>query len=155
MSVSRESAVKFARLRAEHIPNVLEIEHEAYPDPWKQGMFRQELTNASSYFCVAFREEELAGYGGFWLLIDEAHITKVTVARDFRGQGIGLQLMEHLLREAETRGANAARLEVREKNMRARQLYEGLGFDVVGARKGYYALTNETAIVMVKSLRGA
>src|SRR5690606_27411578 len=92
--------------------------------------------------------------GGFWLLLDEAHITKVTVAAPWRGQGLGHELMLHLLDTAQRRGATSARLEVREHNEAARHLYERLGFHAVGLRKGYYAKTNGTAVVMAKTLRG-
>lgn len=152
MSVSEESLVQIKRLAQEHIEPLLEIENEAYPDPWKHSMFQQEITNSTSYFYVLLREEEIVGYGGFWLMLDEAHITKVTVAGGHRGQGIGRKLMLHLLLEAEAKGANTARLEVREHNAAARGLYERLGFRAVGLRKGYYAKTNETAVVMAKSL---
>ena len=152
MSVS--SRLEFLPLAQDHIAQLLAIETEAYPDPWKQAMFRQETTNPTSFFCVAYREHELIAYGGFWLLLDEAHITKVTVAAPWRGQGLGHELMAFLLREAEERGANTARLEVREHNVPARSLYERLGFRAVGLRKGYYAKTNETAVVMAKTLRG-
>lgn len=152
MSISEKKIVRFLRLNAGHIETLLEIENEAYPDPWKHGMFRQEITNPTSFFCVVYMNGELAGYGGFWLMLDEAHITKVTIAQEFRRQGIGLELMRHLLREAIRQGANVARLEVREANLAARTLYEGLGFQEVGLRKGYYIKTNETAVVMVKTL---
>jgi [ribosomal protein S18]-alanine N-acetyltransferase len=150
MSVS--SRIDYVPLAPEHISHLLAIENEAYPDPWKQGMFRQEISNATSFFCVALREEEIVGYGGFWLMLDEAHITKVTVAEPWRGQGLGHELMVYLLEEALRRGAASARLEVREHNQPARQLYEQLGFRAVGLRKGYYAKTNENAVVMAKSL---
>lgn len=152
MSVS--TRLEFHPLALGHISQLLEMENEAYPDPWKQGMFRQEITNATSFFCVGLLEGAIVAYGGFWLLLDEAHITKVTVGLTWRGQGLGRQLMAHLIEMAESRGANAARLEVREHNVPARRLYESLGFRAVGLRKGYYAKTNETAVVMAKTLRG-
>ncbi|MBI2431689.1 MAG: ribosomal protein S18-alanine N-acetyltransferase [Candidatus Hydrogenedentes bacterium] len=153
MSVSEESRLHFLPLRPDHIPHLIEMEHEAYPDPWKHGMFRQEITNATSFFRVVYCDDVLVAYGGFWLMVDEAHITKVTVDRRYRGQGIGHELMMYLLEEAVTRGAHTARLEVRENNYAARRLYERLGFHSVGLRKGYYAKTNETAIVMARTLR--
>jgi len=152
MSVSERSRLEFVPLGIHHIPELLEIENEAYPDPWRQGMFRQEITNATSCFIVAFQEDDIVGYGGFWLLLDEAHITKVTVAAAHRGKGLGHELLVHLLEKARERGATCARLEVREHNAPARRLYERMGFQSVGLRKGYYAITNETAVVMAKNL---
>jgi ribosomal-protein-alanine N-acetyltransferase len=115
-------------------------------------MFRQEMTNRTSHFFVAFSGTELAGYAGFWLLVDEIHITKVTVAAPFRGQGFGRELMEHLFAHGRRLNATNVRLEVRESNLPARALYDSLGFESVGTRAGYYARTGEAAIVMVRPL---
>ncbi|HNR32266.1 MAG TPA: ribosomal protein S18-alanine N-acetyltransferase [Candidatus Hydrogenedentes bacterium] len=154
MSVSRETALRFERLRIEHIGPLLDIDAEAYPDPWTFGMFQQEITNRSSHFFVAFAEDSVAGYGGFWLVADEAHITKVTVVAPLRGLGYGREIMAHLLEMGATLGATVARLEVRESNSRARTLYERLGFEATGVRHGYYARCPEAALVMTRNLAG-
>jgi len=130
----------------------MHIEGEAYPEPWTYQMFRQELDNGQGYFCVMYFNEEIAGYGGFWLLLDEAHITRVTTVSRLRGMGLGRRLMRHLLETASERGAVVARLEVRESNAAALHLYESLGFLREGRRKAYYQNTNEDAIVMVRKL---
>ena len=93
-----------------------------------------------------------AGYAGFWLLLDEAHITRVTVVREQRGRGLSKLLMAHLLEKAKNDGARVARLEVREGNLPAINLYDGLGFVCDGLRKGYYQHTNENAVLMSKEL---
>ena len=43
-------------------------------------------------------------------------------------------------------------LEVRVSNIRARKLYERLGFKSAGLRKGYYVDNHEDAIIMWKDL---
>jgi ribosomal-protein-alanine N-acetyltransferase len=155
MSIGEELALRFVRLMPMHLPMLTAIEEEAYPDPWTLGMFRQELENTNSHFFTAYRGEELIGYGGFWLVLDEAHITKVTVAAAYRGQGLGRAIMGFLLRRSAEAGANTVRLEVRETNYPARRLYESLGFTEVARREGYYARTNETAVIMVRATNRA
>lgn len=152
MSLSEDTLLEFITLRAEHIPILLEIEGEAYPDPWTEGMFRQEIHSHSSYFFLAFHRDALIGYGGFWLVVDEAHITKVTITAPYRNQGHGRMLLRFLLQKAAALGANTVRLEVRESNEPARRLYAAMGFEEIGLRRGYYAQTNETAVVMSQSL---
>lgn len=152
MSSTGELAVQVARFAEEHIAAVLRLEEESYTDPWSEGMLRQELTNHASHFYVLLEENTIIGYGGFWLLIDEAHITKLTVAEAFRRKGLGAGLLQFLLRRAIWLGAATVRLEVRESNVAARKLYECTGFKPVGVRKGYYARSNENAIVMLKTL---
>jgi len=146
------SALRYVRFRREYLPALHAIEEASYPDPWTEGMFRQELTNASSHFYVVFLGEELIGYGGFWFVIGEAHITKLTVSEAYRGRGYGKELMEFLFQKGAALGAATFRLEVREGNIAARRLYAGLGFEEVGLRKGYYIRTNETAVIMEKAV---
>ena len=145
-----EQGLVFQRFTAEYLPNVLFIESESYPEPWTHGMFRQELTNPNSYIYIALQGESLIGYAGFWLVLDEAHITRVTVAAKYRNMGYGRAITEYMLERAFDLGASLARLEVREANEPARALYDRLGFVVEGKRLGYYQRTNENALLMLK-----
>lgn len=152
MSISEDRAVGYVRLCRDHVDRILAIEQEAYRDPWTPGMFSQEISGSASHFYVVQREDTIIGYGGFWMLLDEAHITKITVATPFRGQGFGSDLLDFLIGRARVLGATAIRLEVRTTNLAAQQLYERAGFQEVGIRKGYYARSGEDALVMVKYL---
>ena len=155
MSTVTPRALRLEQLTLDHVPTLLEAEQEAYPDPWSERMFRQETESAISNFWVAYVEDILVGYGGFWYVVDEAHITKVTVLPAHRGRGYGRALLERLLDEARRVGARTARLEVREHNQVARRLYDSLGFEAVRLRRGYYAKTGEPAVVMTQQLRNA
>ena len=152
MSVSESTALRFAPLAAVHLPAVLAIEREAYPEPWSEGMFREEINHVRSYFVVVTLGGEVAGYGGYWPLLDEAHITSVTIKDVYRGLGYGRGLLSHLLRMAVEDGVSAATLEVRESNVRARGLYESFGFAVTGRRRRYYPKSDEDALIMTKQL---
>lgn len=149
MAVEGQKLV-FTRMRAQHLPIVLELERLSYPEPWTLGMYRMELENPTSHLFVAFLNGDIAGYAGFWLVIDEAHVTRVTIAEEWRGCGHGRSLMEFLLGQASDLGAILARLEVRESNVPARRMYEGLGFVTEGRRIGYYQRTNENAVLMCR-----
>ncbi len=152
MSVSKAAMIEFVDLREEHLEEVLAIEPEAYPEPWTLGMFRREIRSPESYFCVAFLDDVLVGYGGFWLVLDEVHITSVTVRHQYRRRGLGRRLVMHLLRVAADADARQVMLEVRGTNYPARVLYESLGFKATGFHKAYYQKTNEDAIIMTKEL---
>lgn len=153
MSLPEPAPLFFAPLMLEYIPRIMLIESKAYPEPWTYNMFRQELENGNSYFCAMFQNGVMVGYGGFWLLLDEAHITRVTVIPELRCQGFALKLMQHLLEVALVRGAVVARLEVRESNYAAQALYDKMGFIREGRRKAYYHSSNEDAIVMVRKIQ--
>jgi ribosomal-protein-alanine N-acetyltransferase len=153
MSAVPSLAVRYHRLREDDIPGILAIEQEAYPDPWSEGMFRHELYTPFSHFYVgSLSNAEMVGYGGFWLVQDEAHITKITIARAYRGMGLGKDLIHHLLRRMRDLGADLVRLEVRRSNAVARSLYLRVGFKEIGVRKAYYNHGGEDAIVMAAQL---
>ena len=90
----------------------------------------------------------LVGYGGLWLMMDEAHITTLGVSPEFRGKGLGEFLLIGLIDVAMALGASWLTLEVRVTNKTAQKLYEKYTFKVSGTRKGYYTDNNEDAYIM-------
>jgi ribosomal-protein-alanine N-acetyltransferase len=90
----------------------------------------------------------LVGYGGLWLMMDEAHITTLGVSPEYRGKGLGEFLLIGLIDVAMALGASWLTLEVRISNKTAQNLYEKYTFKVSGRRKGYYTDNNEDAYIM-------
>jgi ribosomal-protein-alanine N-acetyltransferase len=148
MSISPQTHLNYRPIEESHIQQLMGIELEAYPEPWTVGMFRDEIKNPHSHFHIAYEHELLVGYCGFWLLVDDAHITSITVAKPHRGKGFGRAQLEHLTLEARRLGAVKLSLEVRESNQNAIDLYTTSGFIRVGCRKGYYSRTGEDAVLM-------
>lgn len=155
MTEQMSPALEFVRIREEHIPVLLEIEREAYVEPWTEGMFRQEVDNPLSQFYVTLLEGSIVGYIGFWEAAGEAHITSVTVRSECRGRGFGREEMLFILDLAERRGLTEANLEVRASNIRAQNLYRSMGFHQIGVRRKYYSGTGEDALIMIRPLGAA
>ncbi|MDP8960795.1 MAG: ribosomal protein S18-alanine N-acetyltransferase [Actinomycetota bacterium] len=136
-------------MRRWHLGAVHAIESSVYRRPWSTRMFASELAQRDSrVYLVALRGRRVLGYSGMVLVDDEAHITTVVVAPQFRRQGIGTALVASLLRAARKRGMEAASLEVRVGNNAAQALYRRFGFAPVGVRPRYYEDTNEDALIM-------
>jgi ribosomal-protein-alanine acetyltransferase len=93
-------------------------------------------------------------YGGFWLMVDEAHIATIASHPDWRGCGLGQYLLVALLEAARDRGARLATLEVRAGNRPAQQLYRKLGFEIVGFRPHYYRDGEDGLIMTAPPLAG-
>jgi ribosomal-protein-alanine N-acetyltransferase len=64
-------------------------------------------------------------------------------------------MLEHLMERAAAGGVNEAFLEVRPSNLAAIRLYQRLGFEQIGIRRGYYQAPDgrEDAIVLKLMLR--
>lgn len=141
-------AVRFEALEESFLPAILEIEAEANSSPWSEKSFKNELINPQSIFRVIRAGGQLAGYGGLWLCVDEAHVTNVAIRKDLRGQGLGRRLMVDLLERAKDQGMTCSTLEVRASNEAALKLYERLGYQRAALRKRYYPDNQEDAVVM-------
>jgi len=89
----------------------------------------------------------IVGYGGFWLMAGEAHISTIAVRPELRRRGIGELLLVTMLDRATELGAEVATLEVRVSNIAAQSLYRKYGFRRVGLRPRYYR-NNEDALIM-------
>ncbi len=140
------------KMAVQDIDEVMQVEMDSFTLPWSRESYLSELeNNYASYFVCDF-EGEVAGYGGIWVVFEEAHITNVAVRKDFRGSGMGKVLMEELEKTARQKKADCILLEVRPSNNVALSMYNSLGYKPTGLRKGYYIDNQEDAIIMTKNL---
>lgn len=118
-----------------------------FDDFWNYNVFRQELENTNSEYFIALKDNKIVGFAGIWTAVDDIHITNIVTKKDLRNQGIGTQLLKHLLLVAQKKNLPSLTLEVNEKNVYAIKLYEKYHFKKIGLRKNYYK-QNENAIIM-------
>lgn len=149
-----ENADKFVieKMNLSHLEQVYEIEELSFFTPWSRKSIRSEIDNKTGRYIVVKDENRVVSYGGFWLVLDEANINNIAVHPDYRGKGVSKLLMDTLIEMAKSEAAKTMYLEVRSSNFVAQKLYRGLGFAMIGLRKGYYVDTDEDAIVMMKEL---
>jgi len=139
------------------LDGVLRVEAESFTNPWTREMYTWELQNRSvcHIYVVRTADWPVAAFCAFWLVFDEIHINNVAVLPQFRAQGIGMALLQHVLIEARRLGATRATLEVRASNAAALRLYERLGFYVAATRKHYYSNPVEDALILWRDDRAA
>jgi ribosomal-protein-alanine N-acetyltransferase len=142
-------------MRLDDLAEVVQIDRQSFALPWPERSYRFELQeNPASHMLVAESAGEaptaVAGYIGFWLIADEAHISTLAVRPDLRGQGIGTELLRAALARARALGAESITLEVRPSNAQAIRLYERFGFEAVGRRPRYYRDNDEDALLMTR-----
>ena len=151
------------------VPQVMAIERKAFTLPWSDYTYRHELLeNRNAHYLVARRlngnvlskstwlsrlfkvdqKAPIVGYGGFWIILDEAHISTIASDEQWRGRGIGELMLLAMIERGIELGAHEVTLEVRVTNRVAQNLYRKYGFEVVGLRPGYYRDNNEDADLM-------
>ncbi len=120
---------------------VAAVERASYQFPWSEGIFRDCVR--VGYLCrVVECAGVVIGHGIVSTGAGEAHILNVCVRPEYRCRGIGRQLLRYLLDRARALGMAEAFLEVRPSNTTAIRLYQTLGFEQVGVRRGYYQATH-------------
>lgn len=130
------------------LPRVCEIERACYGERWSVGTFANELGNGNSHYFVGEQGGSLVSFIGYWLILDEGHITTVAVDPPFRRRGYAERMLMHLVDHAQVQGAKWLTLEVRASNLGAQALYAKYGFVSLGRRKNYYQDDQEDALIM-------
>lgn len=147
------TSVRIRKMTLDDMPTVMRIDRLSFPIPWSENSYRYELIgNPASLLLVAETIMDgrpvVVGYIGYWLIVDEVHISTIAVHPDHRGRGTGRDLMRTALKQAAQQGADVATLEVRVSNRIAQEMYRKFGFRPAGHRKGYYHDNGEDALLM-------
>ena len=135
------------KMTEKDLDRIMEIETLCFAAPWSLEEMWAECSNPMAHYLVLEEDGGVAAYGGYWLIVDEAHITNIAVHPDFRRRGFGEKLVRGLMEEAKAAGASSMTLEVRLSNDPARRLYEKCGFGLAGVRPGYYPDNREDACI--------
>ena len=141
--------VELRRIEARDLDIVETIERESYQTPWSRSMFEAELRKPSSLALGAFTEDDaLVGYAFVSRYVDAWHVMNVAVADSFRRRGVASALLERLFEVTDSDPRRGYTLEVRVSTTGAIRLYERLGFEPRGLRRGYYTDNREDALIM-------
>ena len=133
------------------LDEVMRIESAIYPFPWTRGNFNDSLR--AGYDCWRFEDDQglMIGYAILMWSPDEVHLLNLSLDIQAQGRRLGEHCLRWLADEIHRRGAPALVLEVRPSNHRALRLYERVGMQRIGVRRGYYPYFHgqrEDALVM-------
>jgi ribosomal-protein-alanine N-acetyltransferase len=149
MSAVLKQALALRPMQMEDLDAVMAIEPTIYSHPWTRGNFSDSLTSGYSAW-VLLQQQKIIGYALMMMVLDEAHLLNISVAKSHQKQGFGRYLLEHMLEIAKRHHAANMFLEVRTSNTTAISLYEHMGFCEMAVRRGYYPAHQgrEDAILM-------
>ncbi|MDD6989405.1 ribosomal protein S18-alanine N-acetyltransferase [Ruminococcus sp.] len=142
--------MRIEKMTLSHLDDVYIIETECFSHPWSRQSLEDELNNETSLFLVAKEENEVIGYIGMSIVIDEGYIFNVAVREKYRKKGVATALINELITYGKKNNFCFLTLEVRESNRPAISLYSKFGFLKAGERKDYYSNPKENAILMTK-----
>lgn len=143
------SDISLRPMQMDDLDAIMNIEPTIYSHPWSRGNFSDSLQSGYSAW-VMLQNQRIIGYALLMMILDEAHLLNLSVAKSLQKQGLGRYLLHHMMMVAKRHKAATLFLEVRVSNTTAIALYESVGFCEMAIRRGYYPAQQgrEDAILM-------
>lgn len=161
--------LSFMPMQPADLDAVLTIEDISHPHPWTKGNFADSLAAGHWAYCIRPQADKMVpgtyldpavlwAYCILFPAVDELHLLNITVSPKLRQLGLGKRIMAAIEGVSAQQNIPRIILEVRPSNLSALSLYQSLGYEQIGLRKGYYPQSPETgaredAIVMAKSIK--
>jgi ribosomal-protein-alanine acetyltransferase len=133
-------SVRVRPARGTDLLRIAELEAIAFPESWPVDLLAFELVHPQGILLVATAQEgsPAGGYAIFRHGAGEAELLRIGVDPGERRRGLARALIADGLKRLRREGIEVCHLEVRIHNHGAIALYEALGFERTGHRRGYY-----------------
>lgn len=138
--------VKISKMSIKDLDTIKNILEDEFDDFWNYNILSSELKSSNSKYFVLKQADEIIGFAGILIVLDEAEITNIVIKKSYRGKHLSSILMKYLITYCVENNIKKIHLEVSSKNKIAINLYTKFGFTQVGLRKEYYK--NSDAILM-------
>ncbi len=135
-----------------HAGVILKLHNVCFDTPWEPKAINEILSMPRVGALIISKDDQPEGFALLRVAVDEAEIISIGISPNARRAGQAGRLLQSLITNAGRQGALKIFLEVNENNLAARRLYEKLGFEAVGRRKGYYISVNEKTDALIYSL---
>ena len=127
------------------------IEKETFSVPWKEEDILSLISTEGAMCYTAVSDGEISAYVLGRIIAPEGEIYRIATDEKYRRRGIAYRLLDYAVKCEKGKGLECLFLEVRSKNIPARNLYHSYGFKEVGERKNYYSNPTDDAIFMLRA----
>lgn len=132
----------------EDMDRVFEIEQTCFSHPWSLRSVKSGQNSSIDTWLVLEEEGDIRGYCVFRVIGGEGELLRIAILPEFRGRGLSKKLMDQMVEYSRKKNVHTIYLEVRESNIKARNLYKSYGFSEESIRKNYYRHPCENAVIM-------
>ena len=135
--------VRLERGSSEDLDDAMRVMESAFGRTYGEAWTRSQcagilpMAGVSLFLARDSKSDEVVGFYLSRSVADESELLLLAVSPVRHREGIGSQLLEHFMSQAQAKGANRVHLEVRDGNP-AIDMYKAAGFAPVGRRRNYY-----------------
>ena len=129
------------------LDSIYELEKECFEKAWTKANIEAVLKDENSKVFLIEDQGKILAYIAYSKIIGEISLDRIGVSKLARRKSYASLLIEKMLEEN-----LATSLEVSEKNIGARKLYEKYDFVIEGKRKDYYKI-GEDALIMWRKIK--
>lgn len=130
--------IEILPMTLEDLNEIADILVSDFDNFWSYDIIKNELKAENSNYIIARFNQEIVGFAGIKVMVDEADVMNLVVKKEARNQGVGSLLLAKLIRLSKELHLTSITLEVMEENYSAIHLYKKFGFEQIGIRKNYY-----------------
>jgi ribosomal-protein-alanine N-acetyltransferase len=126
------------------------VDQYFFPNPWSKDSWMSFLSTQDYFIVGYFLDLKLVGFSLFIKQVADsfAHLLKIVIQENLRGQKIGENLLLKSIDELEEIGVKKFFLEVETTNDAAIKLYDNCGFENIHCKKNFYG-PNQDAFIMI------
>ena len=129
------------------LDSLCDLEKECFEKSWTKANIEAVLKDENSKVFIIEDQGKILAYIVYSKIIDEISLDRIGVSKLARRKSYASLLIDKMLEEN-----LATSIEVSEKNIGARKLYEKYDFVIEGKRKDYYKI-GEDALIMWRKIK--
>ncbi len=149
--MEKNSSVEISIMNFNDLENIKDLLTSEFDEFWDYTTLKEELSSPfSKYFVAKDLENNIVGFAGLKVVLDEADLMNIVTRKNMRNLGIASSMLEYLISYCKSSKIESLNLEVNVQNSIAINLYKKYNFKEVGLRKKYYNNTYD-AILMTLS----
>ena len=116
--------MEITQMTLKDLENMKDTLYSDFDNFWSYNVLKQELENKNTTYIIAKEKDEVVGFAGISICLDEATLNNIVVKKSSRGRGLGGELLESLIDICSDLNIKTFTLEVNTTNEPAIHLYE-------------------------------
>ena len=139
-----------SEMKLEDLNKIKDILETDFDEFWNYETLKDELESDFSKYFIAKQNDEIVGFAGLKIIVDEADLMNIVTKKRYRHNGIASKIMNELINYCKLNRIKCITLEVNVQNSIAINFYKKYNFKEVGLRKKYYENTYDAILMKLE-----